>query len=284
MDIDDAPAYSNSISHSGGSERSDGDEENATGDAMPIALERLSDPEEQSEEDEPSLDEEAFEEALSENAVEAPDIREQLRCWAVKNVTHAKVDELLGILRPMHPGLPARATDLLGTPRVSMSVELGDGRVVHFGLGGLEQKLSTAGPHQVLINVDGMPLFKSPRSSFWVVQARLANDSETDPVIVSLFYGPSEPQAFPALLNSSNLTAPISKCCFNAMHLPSPTCSEQLAMGIARRVIIVAQGGSQRRDEWSCRLRLRSVGQGIHSATERRLATIASSSRHRWSN
>ena len=117
-----------------------------------------------------------------------------LRGWA-HGVPAVKISALLSILKPHHPELPLSARTLLQTPRKSQSVVMGSGKFVYFGLGPLKTFIDCpAEPVALILNMDGLPLFKSPPTVFWTIQGKVAGMT-ADPHIIGIFYGSCKPDA-----------------------------------------------------------------------------------------
>ncbi len=129
----------------------------------------------------------------------------QLSNWAVANrITHTALKELLKILTPMHPSLPADPRTLLSTRKVDGIVAISGGWYYHFGIAeGILAKLSSS--HVKLaddenqkitlqVNIDGLPLFKSSNAQFWPILCLIHNSStRSEPFIVGLFSGNKKP-------------------------------------------------------------------------------------------
>jgi hypothetical protein len=112
---------------------------------------------------------------------------------------------LLAILRRQGHRLPKDARTLLSTPK---SVDIQDkcgGEYKYFGLeSGIVRNIAQSrhfaqncNSVDLLVNVDGLPLYKSVRGDFWPI---LCKFSDFDPFMVALFYGKSMPQPLDAYL------------------------------------------------------------------------------------
>lgn len=121
-------------------------------------------------------------------------LAEDLREWAVHNkATHRSLNDLLLILRKQGHPLPLDARTLLATPRHNTSVDKCGGQYAYYGLEkGICCFLGQAQDKDVniVINIDGIPLFKSSGVQFWPILAKLEN---SDPFIVAIFCGQSKP-------------------------------------------------------------------------------------------
>lgn len=128
----------------------------------------------------------------------------QIAEWTCRNsnsVTHAAVGELLNILRPFHPCLPADARTLLKTPTVYEIRDLAcqSGQYHHFGIEkGLLLALKNLKPltadDQIILqfNIDGLPLFKSSAVDFWPILC-LIKQAGCKPFLVGLYCGKKKP-------------------------------------------------------------------------------------------
>ena len=93
--------------------------------------------------------------------------------WATKLcISHAAINGLMHILRPRHTYLPKYARTLLKTTNAYNIVNIGGGSYYHFGIGNgvksLIQSLSQSveGIETILLNMDGLPLFRSSNTQF----------------------------------------------------------------------------------------------------------------------
>lgn len=127
---------------------------------------------------------------------------QQLASWATKNrCQRSAVNELLEILRQQgHTSLPKDARTLLETPREISPLIKCNGQYLYFGIAsGINQILSKypcfGEKHtciDLIINVDGLPLFKSSMSQFWPI---LGSFSGLDVFTIALFYGNAKPSS-----------------------------------------------------------------------------------------
>ena len=119
---------------------------------------------------------------------------EDLRQWAVHNkTTHRSVNELLLILRKQGHLLPLDARTLLATPQRNTTEDKCGGQYAYYGLEkGICRFLGQAEAIDVnlIVNIDGIPLFKSSGVQFWPILAKLEH---SDPFIVAIFCGQSKP-------------------------------------------------------------------------------------------
>ncbi|KAL7382570.1 hypothetical protein ABVT39_024430 [Epinephelus coioides] len=119
---------------------------------------------------------------------------EDLRQWAVHNkTTHRSLNELLLILRKQGHLLPLDARTLLATPQRNTTEDKCGGQYAYYGLEkGICRFLGQAEAKDVnlIVNIDGIPFFKSSGVQFWPILAKLEH---SDPFIVAIFCGQSKP-------------------------------------------------------------------------------------------
>ena len=142
-------------------------------------------------------DSEALEEPCDEN-VEVNLNQSLAKCAIDNGWTHNSIDQLLAVLRDHgHGELPKTARTLLKCPRdIGVTNKCG-GEYVYLGL--KENILRILNDSQIqnndtlelLINVDGLPLYKSSPKSVWGILCVL-NDSEV--FVVCLYYGKKKPE------------------------------------------------------------------------------------------
>ena len=129
------------------------------------------------------------------------DLRYKLHLWATRNkCKHSAVNEFLGILREQGQNLPKDARTLLHTPRdVTVESKCG-GQYIYFGIeSGLLNILSKY-PQianrlpsiQLIVNIDGLPLFHSTNHQFWPIPGQFGN---LDVFLIALFYGKTKPDS-----------------------------------------------------------------------------------------
>ena len=108
------------------------------------------------------------------------DFRDGLRAWATNHqVKHSAIDALLKLLRStLELDVPATARTLLKTPRDVKIEQKSGGDYHYFGLQStLKETLESYPPDitqavdtvEIGLNVDGLPIFKSSKSSLWPV-------------------------------------------------------------------------------------------------------------------
>jgi hypothetical protein len=133
---------------------------------------------------------------------EEPSIRVELASWATKHdCRKAGVDSLLAILRRKGLDLPKDQRTLLDTPRTVQTEDKCGGSYTYFGLEtAITKVLNSANEEHVkdlvkielLVNVDGVPIFKSSGTQFWPVLCCFNN---FNPFLVALYYGDSKPNS-----------------------------------------------------------------------------------------
>ena len=129
------------------------------------------------------------------------DLKNSLAEWKHKyNITHSAMDGLLTLWNTFHPedNLPRSSRTIVGTPRtVSLTELCENSRYHYFGMkpslrkilnknGGKLSKVS------MIINVDGLPVYKSSTVQFWTIMCRI-KEINSDPFIAALFCGRHKP-------------------------------------------------------------------------------------------
>ena len=103
---------------------------------------------------------------------------EQLREWALKHgIPHMAISDLLQILAEVPvPGLPVSARTLLKTERSTAVQKKAGGDYYYFGISETLQAVAKAincaeqgNTLSLQVNIDGLPLFKSSRTSLWPI-------------------------------------------------------------------------------------------------------------------
>lgn len=125
-----------------------------------------------------------------------------LRRWALdNNVTHKSLTELLSWLseKPHLNNLPKDARTLLNTPKSVTTKYMGTGCYYYFGLAsGIVNRLKKYPDLKFTelhlnFNIDGLPLHKSSKKSFWPVLCKISNFSESELFPIAIFCGSSKP-------------------------------------------------------------------------------------------
>ena len=119
--------------------------------------------------------------------------------WVPKNViTHTALRELLVILKNHgHPSLPRDPRSLLRVPRITGSTQECGGDYVYLGLRSvisnfLSNPANNCDILELIINTDGLPLFKSASTQLWPILAKV---NLGKPSVVALFCGKSKPDS-----------------------------------------------------------------------------------------
>ena len=135
------------------------------------------------------------------------DIGEDVASWATRNkCSRSSLNEILEVLRYHGHRVPKDARTLLKTPRRVHSVNKCGGQYAYFGLEtGILQILSQnqsfsekTSSIDAIINIDGVPLFKSSSTQLWPI---LCSFNIFGPFIVALFCGSTKPNSVDEYLN-----------------------------------------------------------------------------------
>lgn len=128
---------------------------------------------------------------------------DKLRQWAISsNLSHNKLDELLGILRKrVLPELPKSAKTFLQTSSSNYQTEAFDktSEFVYFGLEVHLSQYINPNVHsddlvELLFNVDGIPLYKSSSKHFWPILCQIYHASyRYEPFAVAIYVGNTKP-------------------------------------------------------------------------------------------
>lgn len=126
---------------------------------------------------------------------------DELASWATKyQVQRAAVNDLLALLKKQGHALPKDARTLLGTPKEVTVLSKCGGQYIYFGIkhgitqvlsahpGALENGISL----ELIINIDGLPLFKSSNDQFWPI---LGSFNNLDVFVIGLYYGKTKPSS-----------------------------------------------------------------------------------------
>lgn len=131
-----------------------------------------------------------------EDSDDTPSLRKDLAEWATTTgQTHAALNTLLGILRTHGHILPKDSRTLLATPTGFEIKNVCGGQYTYYGLEPgilhyLSLKPSFTDSIDLIINIDGLPIFKSSKTHFWPI---LAKFDDSEPFLVSLYYGNNKP-------------------------------------------------------------------------------------------
>lgn len=146
------------------------------------------------------------EELINNNGQETWNDIEELRQWALADppIPHSKLESLLKILRrEKYPMLPKCAKTFLGTGKLPYEIEKYDndsGEFVYFGIVKNLQQCVNTEIHEVnhielLINVDGIPLYKSSNIQFWPILCKVFNQPDVyKPFLVAVYCGKEKPK------------------------------------------------------------------------------------------
>lgn len=136
-------------------------------------------------------------------AIENSNVMDQLRQWALiyPPLTHTRLEQLMDILRHQFPNLPKSAKTFLGTNSNECKIETfeKDEEFVYFGIKANLEKCINFKFHEttnieLLINVDGVPLFKSSRKQFWPILCQVFNHHNCyKPFVVAIYCGNNKP-------------------------------------------------------------------------------------------
>ena len=126
-------------------------------------------------------------------------LSQELANWATSNaLTRKAVNEMLDILRRNGHCLPKDQRTLLKTPTDLSATGKCGGQYIYFGLEAAILKILAQNPDfcvhenviRLVVNVDGVPLFKSINSQFWPILCSFHN---LEVFLVALFYGNGKP-------------------------------------------------------------------------------------------
>lgn len=124
-------------------------------------------------------------ESITKNSED--NLRLKLRNWAVCcNIPRSALDKLLKILKSENLDLPASYETLLGTACNNDIVPLAGGEFCYLGLESQLRTLINTGILEkatiyVQVNVDGLPLYRSSRKTFWPILCAVSNVSAIKP-------------------------------------------------------------------------------------------------------
>jgi hypothetical protein len=129
------------------------------------------------------------------------ELKEKLRIWSVKNnITQSALKDLLLVLNESFGStisLPVDPRAIMRTPREIHIKNIAGGEYWHQGI--IEQltnilKSWTSLPSTVnlIINCDGLPIFKSAKKEFWPILAKIVEGN--DVLIIGIYYGTGKPK------------------------------------------------------------------------------------------
>lgn len=133
------------------------------------------------------------------------DLLSFLRKWHVKHqCTSTSTNELLKYLNKNgYPFLPCDSRTLVHTPTSQNIINIDSGHYVHFGLTqGLNNVLKEVKDEnlpnnlELDFNVDGVPLYKSAKKSFWNILGRVFNVDKNFVFAIGIYMGKTKPKCF----------------------------------------------------------------------------------------
>jgi hypothetical protein len=140
-----------------------------------------------------------------------PNAKVELADWATThNVAHATLSDLLLIIRKWIPELPKDPRTLLSTPRESDVSVVAGGSYFYFGLQKtLNNVIDTYKlVHELdneqlslLVNIDGIPLFKSCNTTLWPILCTVKEFPSVVPFAVALYCGSCKPSSVDSYLH-----------------------------------------------------------------------------------
>lgn len=151
-----------------------------------------------------SVTEEDIEELEDDFFLENNEI-EELRDWALRGnpTIHTRVDELLLILRKrLLPDLPKTAKTFLQTMKAQYDIEINEqdaSEFVYFGISEQLKRIVNPSLHNdhiihLLVNVDGLQLFKSSSKQFWPILCQVfCEENAYKPFPVAIYSGNHKP-------------------------------------------------------------------------------------------
>lgn len=116
--------------------------------------------------------------------------------------------QILNLINPAYPFLPSTAKILLHTPRKVETIPCDNGKMCYFGVkhclirklrnGGLKQNIPIV---KLIINIDGLPIFKSSSTNLWPILGRSDDLVDDRPFMIACFCGEGKPSNFDHYLN-----------------------------------------------------------------------------------
>lgn len=135
-------------------------------------------------------------------------LRDQLRNWSLNhNIKQDALKDLLGILNDRIPDvLPKDPRTLLKTPQNVVLQIIGDGQLYwHNGLATCIQNLfanvDKSMDLSIIINMDGLPVYKSSRDEFWPILFRIHELPSVKPMVIGIYQGRGKPSNLSAFLS-----------------------------------------------------------------------------------
>lgn len=137
------------------------------------------------------------------NTMDNLNFLEKIKQWALMfpPLPHARLEQLMDILREEYPEIPKSAKTFLGTNKTDYKIETfsKNEEFIYFGIkGNLEKcvntKLHETNDIDLLINIDGVPLFKSSRKQLWPILCQVFSDYNCyKPFPVAIYCGNNKP-------------------------------------------------------------------------------------------
>ena len=138
-------------------------------------------------------------------------LKDQLTQWYVNNnVSQKCFKELLSVLKPLHPDLPADPRTFFKHRDFHIK-DVQYGQFVYFGLASgipnnINFDLTGIDTLKLDINCDGIPIYRSKNSAFWPILCSVSNSvpfkpNSILPFVVALFYGSKKPDVTEYLLD-----------------------------------------------------------------------------------
>jgi len=116
------------------------------------------------------------------------------------NLIHAALNMILKLINPAYPFLPRTARSLLRTPRKLETTSFDNGEMYYHGIqkclmrklqnSGINSEISTV---NLIINIDGLPVFKSSRIDLWPILGRSDDIVVSRPFMIACFCGEGKP-------------------------------------------------------------------------------------------
>lgn len=134
--------------------------------------------------------------------INAANFMNNLRKIAIdNNLTHAALNQILNLINPAYPFLPRTAKNLLGVSCKKLkTISFDNGEMYYYGIqkcltrklqnGGTNGEISTI---KIIINIDGLPVFKSSRTDLWPILGRSDDIIDSRPFMIACFCGEGKP-------------------------------------------------------------------------------------------
>lgn len=116
------------------------------------------------------------------------------------NQTNENGQKLLNILRKYNPVLPKSIKTFLGNEKHNsfQCYDVPPGKYIHFGLVKAltvaQEKFGLQEPIDLILNIDGLPLFNSTLDSFWPLLGALKNYKNSE-FLIGLYFGKGKPHS-----------------------------------------------------------------------------------------